>query len=144
MRHARAAPSDYRTRDDTRWLTDSGRQMAREAGRALVEQGQQIDTIVTSPLVRAVQTAEIVARAMDWTGEIVALESLRSESPAQSATEDLQALGSPAVLAVSHEPIVSTISALLLDSGKSDLRAGYRTAEIRGIAGATLRWRWQG
>ncbi len=51
-----SAPSDH-----DRWLTDAGRRTARNVGRALVMLDFEYTRIYTSPLVRAVQTAEILA-----------------------------------------------------------------------------------
>jgi phosphohistidine phosphatase len=139
MRHSQAAPADFRPPDDARWLTARGRELAREAGQALVERGG-IDCIVTSPLVRAVQTAEIVAGCLAWQGEIHSLCALRSEGLAQRAVEELQALGAGSVLALTHEPLVSTMSALL--AGR-EVGGGFRTAEIRCFRDNALDWRWR-
>lgn len=48
-------------RDEERPLTEAGREEARAAGEALVGLGAAIDVVLTSPLVRAEQTAGIVA-----------------------------------------------------------------------------------
>lgn len=144
MRHSQAAPSDYRTTDDARWLTAKGRTIAMEAGRALASQsGDAIDMIVASPLARAVQTAELVAQCLGWSDQIRCLESLRSESSAQRAVDDLQALEGLNVLAVSHEPIVSTMCALLSGQGISDFRSGFRPAEICCLSEGATGWRWR-
>ena len=42
-------------------LTDRGREMARETGRKIVEEGLKIDKIISSPLSRAYETATIIA-----------------------------------------------------------------------------------
>jgi phosphohistidine phosphatase SixA len=144
MRHSQAAPSDYRTTDNARWLTAKGRTIAMDAGRALAkESGGAIDIIVASPLARAVQTAELVAQCLGWTDQIRCLESLRSESSAQRAIDDLQGLEALNVLAVSHEPIVSTMSALLTGQSISDFRSGFRPAEICCHNEGAAAWRWR-
>ena len=61
IRHAEAG--DDAPRDESRALTVRGRADARRLGRALARRGVRFTLIVTSPLVRAVQTAEIVAAA---------------------------------------------------------------------------------
>lgn len=42
-------------------LTDKGRRMARETGKAILEEGIKIDKIISSPLSRAYETAQIIA-----------------------------------------------------------------------------------
>jgi phosphohistidine phosphatase len=49
-------------RDEERPLTEAGREEAQAAGEALVRLGEAIDLVLTSPLVRAAQTAEIAAK----------------------------------------------------------------------------------
>jgi phosphohistidine phosphatase len=55
VRHAEAGPG---TPDELRTLTPAGRAQARELGRRLREQGLQPDAVVSSPLLRARQTAQ--------------------------------------------------------------------------------------
>jgi phosphohistidine phosphatase len=51
--------------DDLRPLTSAGMEELKEIARALRETVKKIDLLATSPLVRAVQTAEIVGAAYD-------------------------------------------------------------------------------
>jgi phosphohistidine phosphatase len=54
VRHAEAAPGDP---DELRPLTAAGREQARALGRRLREQGLRPDAVVSSPLLRARETA---------------------------------------------------------------------------------------
>ena len=54
VRHAEAAPGDP---DELRPLTAAGREHARELGRRLRAEGLAPDAVVTSPLLRARETA---------------------------------------------------------------------------------------
>ncbi len=143
MRHSQAVSADYKTRDDSRWLTEAGRKLALEAGHALAKQ-ETIDCIVSSPCCRAVQTAELVAQSLGYQGEIAILESLRSEASPQMAVEELKQLPFAVVLATSHEPIVSTMSLLLSEQSPTARQSGFRTAEIRCHSGGTQNWQWRG
>ena len=58
MRHAEAAPGEP---DDLRPLTDSGKAAARKLGERLA--AHKPDAVVCSPLLRARETAELIARA---------------------------------------------------------------------------------
>ena len=145
MRHSFAVPASFQTTDDARWLTERGREMATVAGVALQQElarlGTRIDCIVTSPLVRAVQTADLVAGCVDYRSEIRAMISLRSESPSQRALDEVGALGHNVVLAITHEPTISTMSALHTGEGLSGFGAGFQPSEICGFIDGELEWR---
>jgi broad specificity phosphatase PhoE len=55
-------------------LSEEGRRQAAEAGRAL--RGVEISGIYSSPLSRAFETARIIARESDFSGEVVAMPGL--------------------------------------------------------------------
>ncbi len=78
IRHAEAG--DDAPRDESRALTSRGRADARRLGRALARRGVRFTAIVTSPLVRAVQTAEIVAAATEYRGRMTATDLLQPEA----------------------------------------------------------------
>jgi phosphohistidine phosphatase len=59
VRHAEAASGEP---DELRPLTSQGREAARALGRRLVETGVRPDAVLTSPLLRARETAEELAR----------------------------------------------------------------------------------
>src|SRR5215207_5369 len=61
MRHGPAEDSSPTGRDGDRALTPDGRERTRAVARALIAENEAPLTIVSSPLVRALQTAEIVA-----------------------------------------------------------------------------------
>jgi broad specificity phosphatase PhoE len=55
-------------------LSEEGREQARLAGTALV--GERLDAVYSSPLGRAFETAEIIARETGFRGSVVPLEGL--------------------------------------------------------------------
>ncbi len=59
-------------------LSDEGQQQARLAGRALA--GERIDGLYTSPLSRASETAQIIARETGFPGEVLPVEGLKERS----------------------------------------------------------------
>lgn len=145
MRHSIAVPADFETTDDSRCLTEQGRLYAVSAGQALRDHlathNIELACIVTSPLVRAVQTAELVAASIGHRREIRALHALRSESPSERGVDELQALGHGVVLAVTHEPIVSSMSARILGESSSGFGSGFHPSEIRGYEDSVAIWR---
>ena len=113
IRHAHAVDEGARLDDAHRYLTARGRKVAREAGARLLAHGATFDAVLTSPLVRAVQTAELLAERLGYLGEIVALPALAGGVPPRVAAEGLAARG-VAVAVVGHEPGISALGALLL------------------------------
>jgi phosphohistidine phosphatase len=113
VRHAEAVPEDHALRDEDRWLTARGREMARGLARLLREQQVEPDAVLTSPLPRAMQTAELLADGLDYLGIVQVLPQLRPGSHPRAAAESLVAAGLN-VLVIGHEPSISTLGAFLL------------------------------
>lgn len=112
MRHSLAVDASRELDDEQRFLSQAGRARASKIGRLLFERGVECDAIVTSPLVRAVQTAELVHGALGFNGSVEVLPSLAPGYPPRIAAETLAALG-VSVLVVGHEPGISSLGALL-------------------------------
>jgi phosphohistidine phosphatase len=66
IRHAEAAPGDP---DDMRSLTPEGREQARALGERLAREGVRLDALISSPLLRARETAAALARALSVPAE---------------------------------------------------------------------------
>ncbi|MBK8295296.1 MAG: histidine phosphatase family protein [Solirubrobacterales bacterium] len=140
LRHG-DAENDDGGGDANRRLTNKGEAQAAFAGRAIAALGLNIDSCLTSPRVRARDTAEIACNALTVKPEII--ESIGDGS---YDTLDLAA-GRSNVMIVGHEPVISMEVARLtgantkmkkgglarLESGT--LRALLRPAELKAIAG---------
>jgi len=113
IRHAHAIDEGARLGDEQRYLTDKGRQVARAVGRALRAQGVVVDAVLTSPLVRAVQTAELIAQALEHAGAVEVLSSLAPGVPSRVVAADLGTRAG-AVALVGHEPNMSALGAMLV------------------------------
>lgn len=129
VRHAEAVPEDLAGRDDDRWLTGRGREAARGLARLLREQQVEPDAIVSSPLPRAMQTAELLANGLDFLGVIEVLPALRPGVPARIAAGELGARGA-SIVVVGHEPTISELGALLC---AVPAFPGFRTAQACAI-----------
>lgn len=68
LRHAKAEKINP-AGDQARELTKPGRRCAMEAGREIFEAAGMPDLLVTSNAIRAVQTGDLAADAMQFTGE---------------------------------------------------------------------------
>lgn len=122
LRHGIAAERDKLKYpdDDRRPLTPEGRKKLRRIAAFLKDRGYRFDLVLTSPLVRARQTAEIA------TG-VLGLEKNLRDSPHLSPSGDPRRLvaeieGSKEdrVLLVGHEPYLSGLISMLL-SGQQGL-----------------------
>jgi phosphohistidine phosphatase len=112
IRHGHAVDEGAGISDEQRYLTKKGRKTMREVGRVLKEAGVELDAVLTSPLVRAVQTAELVAERLDFLGLIEALPALVPGVPVRVAAAELASRGA-AVAVVGHEPGISMLCAYL-------------------------------
>jgi phosphohistidine phosphatase len=103
--------------DAARRLTPKGERQARAAGKALAAMGAEIDTCLTSPKVRAADTARLACEALQIEPEIA--DELRGGSfDSLSLTA-----GRGHVLLVGHEPDFSSEVARLTGA-KVKLRKG--------------------
>jgi phosphohistidine phosphatase len=121
MRHGDAEPSAVS--DEVRPLSARGRSEVQEVGRALVAH-LGIDKIVASPLVRAQETASLVAACYSHEIQRDTCVSLSPNGiPDQVIAEFDEGVGS--VLLVTHMPLIADLVSAL--SGK---RQAVQTAEL--------------
>jgi phosphohistidine phosphatase len=101
LRHA--SPSDSAASDAARELTNEGREEALVAGKALARMGVKPVRIFSSPLVRARQTAQIVANELKVEAE--AIDELLNENSTFQLLKFLKTTGDAAeILLVGHMP----------------------------------------
>ena len=113
IRHGEAG--DDAPRDEVRSLTLRGRASVGRVGRALRRRGGDFTLIASSPLVRAVQTAEIIAAAVGYGGRVVISETLEPDARVSRTVAWLATLeGEGSVALCAHEPILSTLAGALL------------------------------
>ena len=118
VRHAIAEDRDGFARtgrdDDERPLTEDGRRKMERAARGLVRLVPKLDALCSSPLVRAVQTAEIVAAAYGAI-DVEQVSVLSGGSSPQEVVAWLQGRkAADTVAIVGHEPDLSTLVSFLL------------------------------
>jgi phosphohistidine phosphatase len=113
VRHGDAVHEDEAGSDRDRWLSPRGREAARVLGRLLRESRVEPDAIVSSPLPRAVQTAELLASSLDYIAHIASLRCLEPSAQPRVAANTIATLGA-SVVVVGHEPSISALGAYLL------------------------------
>ena len=103
--------------DAKRPLTDDGASALRKSARGLVRLGVAFDVVLTSPLVRARQTADVVAAAFNTRPPIVVIESLSPGGSFQAVLNDLENHARRARIAlVGHEPNIGELAGRLIGS----------------------------
>jgi phosphohistidine phosphatase len=108
VRHAEAAPG---TPDELRPLTPAGHEQARSLGLRLREEGIEPDAVVSSPLLRARETASELAGLLGLSAPEVDERLEPGASPADIAEA---ALGrGETVVVVGHQPDCSQAAAAL-------------------------------
>jgi len=147
VRHAEAIERSATMPDAARYLTPKGRAAFRKIARRVREAGASPDVIFTSPLLRAVQTAEILAERLKHGGEVVVARELSPGFGLGALRALLAGAGNPAEAAfVGHEPDLGGIAAALLAvPGGFPLRKGaVLAAEVDGSATkGTAKFLWR-
>lgn len=115
VRHAEAIGRTGEIADDHRYLTCRGRTRFRRVAATLEKQGIEPDYILTSPLVRAVQTADILAEKLHFSGDLL-IEPLLAGGLTMPVLRDLLASHTLAgeIVLVGHEPDMGLLLGALL------------------------------
>jgi phosphohistidine phosphatase len=109
VRHAEAAPGEP---DELRALTPEGRRVARELGERLASEGVAPDAILSSPLLRARETAEELGRATGATPETDDRLGFGATAAGVLAAAEVRG---DTVVVVGHQPDCGRIAAALGD-----------------------------
>jgi len=119
MRHAEAVEGSETLQDEWRYLTEKGRSAAGKMGTSIARIGPKTRLTVTSPLTRAVQTAEIAAEKACRKNVVVASELLLPGTDIGELAAYLKGCGdAKRVMLVGHEPQLGRLVASLL--GRKD------------------------
>ncbi len=102
LRHGEADWPDWKKSDDERPLTEKGKKEMHEVGAFLANLSVKPDVVLTSPLLRASQTAEITARYID--AKCVEEELLAPGFGRSELKKLLKKHGCESVMLVGHEP----------------------------------------
>ncbi len=115
VRHAEAVERTPEISEEWRYLTPEGRVFFRKTARTMLEKGVNPDLILTSPLLRAVQTADILAETVSHAGPLIATSKLAPGFDVTDLENILAECRSVNELAlVGHEPDISDLIATLL------------------------------
>ena len=119
LRHGIAAERGagrYRN-DAERPLTAKGRRKLRRAAAAMHAMDLSFDVILSSPLVRARQTAELIVEALHCRHRLELTDLLAPGARIAGLVRRLKQLKPQRVLLVGHEPDLSVLASQLLTGG---------------------------
>jgi phosphohistidine phosphatase len=129
LRHGIAEKVGPDGSDAKRALTSKGRQKLRQVLRLAHAAAVHPSLILTSPLLRAVQTAEVAAEIFAYHHELVQTPALLPTASPQNVWKELRSRKNErALLLVGHEPSLSQIVGYLL--GTPDLRLELKKAGL--------------
>ncbi|HEY3491282.1 MAG TPA: histidine phosphatase family protein [Candidatus Deferrimicrobiaceae bacterium] len=146
VRHGRSVDAAYGIPDALRHLTAKGRERFRDTVQAARREGMSVDAIFCSPLVRAVQTADLLAEGLRFGGEVVAATELATGLFREDLAGFLEQQGSPSSVAlVGHNPYLSRLATELMGSEgiismKKGAIAAFELSSDLVRKGATLLW----
>jgi len=148
VRHAIAEDSADYEDDSLRPLTEKGREKMRRIAKALKELGVQPDLIVSSPYMRASQTAVILAKEFKYREELAYSDFLMPVAePDDMIGEINEKFSVDELILVGHEPNLSSLVSVLL-AGNSDLSVNFKKGGVCCLSvddlhhdrNATLEW----
>lgn len=133
IRHAEAVEGTESLPDEMRYLSKNGRKQIRKQGKNLKNHKVKPGLILTSPLARAVQSAELLAAELG-SMQIVVHPSLLPDAEPEAVMEMLTEIGPvKALMLVGHDPQLSAVAAQL---------SGYEyVAKIRKGSCLALCWK---
>lgn len=116
VRHAIAVERDPRGRmdDAARRLTPLGIDRMRRSVRGLVAVGVQFDSIWTSPLARARETAELLAELPGYSGGIEIVDALAGSGDHDRLIQRIAAFDGDHLALVGHEPDMGELASILV------------------------------
>ena len=130
VRHAIAEDLTDQEDDNLRPLTDKGRKKMHQIARALEELGVQPDLIVSSPYVRASQTASILAKELKYKEELAYSDLLMPMGePSDMIGEINEKFSVDELMLVGHEPNLGSLASVLLTGGP-DLSVNFKKGGV--------------
>ncbi|MDD1684349.1 MAG: phosphohistidine phosphatase SixA [Methanoregula sp.] len=133
LRHGKAESAGPDIGEADRRLTEKGRGEIASAGRWIASQGIRFDLIAASPLVRAQETAAIIADAL---GQRDCLVTWKVLGPGGNPDEICHVIGkhtdTRAILLVGHEPLLSALISRII-SGEQTAAIGLSKGSLAKI-----------
>jgi phosphohistidine phosphatase len=108
--------------NDDRPLTDVGIQKMKKGARGIAKIVDRVGLILSSPLIRAFDTAQIAAKSLDYQGNIERCDELLPGADFRDFARLLERHdGHDALLVVGHEPNMSRVITTLLGAARTSV-----------------------
>ncbi|MDQ6704690.1 MAG: phosphohistidine phosphatase SixA, partial [Acidobacteriota bacterium] len=147
LRHGIAEEQKPGSSDADRALTKEGREKLEAVLKRAAESGLSPSTILTSPYLRATQTAEIAAKVLKHVSAPVRIDALLPSSSPRAVWDEIRGYRSAdQLLLAGHEPLLSQLVSYLL--GAPSLQVDMKKAALvridlegfRGEPHGVLKW----
>jgi len=145
VRHAAAIERSVEISEEQRYLTPEGRNFMRKTARTMLKKGVEPCLILTSPLVRAIQTADILSETISSAAPVVVTDELAPgfDMEALQRLVDTYQQAKELVI-VGHEPDMGSVVASLLSlEGEFVFKKGTAfklTIDTRFAKPAAFKW----
>lgn len=130
LRHGAAEP--YQRHDAERQLTEQGRQQVVLAAELL--RNERFDRVLSSPYIRARQTAELLCATLQPPGAIDIVPWLTPEDDVREVTRKLDGYADQHLLIVAHQPLLGSLVNWLTDADRAQSLA-MDTASVACLEG---------
>jgi len=129
LRHGVAEDGHAHIPDAERALTSEGRRKLRQVLESAAAAGLEPSLILTSPLKRALQTAEIAQDVLKYKNELLRTKALAPGATAEQVWDEVRVhRDERSLLLVGHNPLLSELSGYLL--GSSDVHVDFKKGAI--------------
>jgi phosphohistidine phosphatase len=136
LRHGIAEEARPGTPDSDRTLTREGREKLRRVLKRAHEAGVAPTLILSSPLRRAIETAEVAAEELDYRGKVVHAASLVPNAWPSAAWDEIRSRATEnVILLASHEPLMSSLLSHLL--GAPGLQTDFKKGALARVVSTT-------
>ena len=136
LRHGEANPPNWKGPDDERPLTKVGRKEVHEVAEFLQRLKLEVDMILTSPLPRAAQTADIAAE--HFKVRVREEKLLEPGFRAEDLKRILRKYPEQVLMLVGHEPDFSEVIGALNGGAIKISKAGVALVDLQGRKGRLL------
>jgi phosphohistidine phosphatase len=141
LRHGIAVePAEWQGSDDARPLTREGTTRMEREAKAIAELLPDLELIITSPLLRAVATAKLIAERLRLRNKLVEDNRIANGFNARACQAILtEHAGAESVMLVGHEPTMSATIGKLIGGASVELKkaalAGVELADHASTSG---------
>jgi phosphohistidine phosphatase len=129
LRHGIAEDGHAGLPDADRALTSDGRKKLRQVLQTAAKAGTQPELILSSPLKRALQSAEVAKRVLKYDGEILQTRALAPGSTVEQVWEEIRVhRDQQSLLLAGHNPQFQHLAGFLL--GHSDMKIEFKKGAL--------------